>query len=246
LSRRSGSGADDRTAHPAFDTIADRYDLLNRLLSLGLDRSWRRQAVRAVPPQGGESVLDVCAGTGDLTLEVWRTGLARRVIGLDRSPSMLALARSKSPRAGGPEYVLGDALSLPFPDADFDLVTIGFGLRNLPDRTTAIREIQRVLRPGGRLLVLEFCPPGPGLWAGVAAWYLNTIVPALGAAFGRHPESYRYLRESVNGFPPPAVLRDELEAAGFAKVGWRLLWPGLVAYHHASRPLATRPNDKQS
>ena len=244
MSRRSGTGADDRAAHPAFDTIADRYDRLNRLLSLGLDRSWRRQAAQAVPPRVGDSVLDVCAGTGDLTLEIWRTGLAHRVVGLDRSSSMLALARSKSPREGGPEYVLGDALSLPFSDADFDLVTIGFGLRNLPDRAAAIREIQRVLRPGGRLLVLEFCPPGRGLWAGAAGWYLNTIVPILGAAFGRHPESYRYLRQSVNGFPPPPALRDEIEAAGFAKVGWRLLWPGLVAYHHATRPLAPRPGDE--
>jgi demethylmenaquinone methyltransferase / 2-methoxy-6-polyprenyl-1,4-benzoquinol methylase len=206
-----------------FDRIAPVYDAMNRVMSAGLDRSWRRAAARSVVGPG-DSVLDVCCGSGDLALAARDAG--GRVTGLDFSQPMLERARRKAPEI---DWVEGDALSLPFGDEAFDAVTIGFGLRNLADAARGLAELRRVLRPEGRIAVLELTRPRGALAPFYRLW-LELLVPA-GARLLPGGSEYGYLPASVRRFPGPVDLARLLDGAGFGEIRWRLFAGGAVALH---------------
>jgi demethylmenaquinone methyltransferase/2-methoxy-6-polyprenyl-1,4-benzoquinol methylase len=217
-----------------FDRVAPRYDARNRLFSLNRDRAWRRRAARRAALQPGQTALDLCTGTGKLAHELRPyVQPGGRVIGIDFSPAMLELARSREP---GIDFRLGDVTKLAEPDASVDAVTIAFGLRNLVDRAGALREMHRVLRPGGRLVILEFAPPPKGLLMRAYRFYLGRLMPAL-VGLGNRGEAaaYRYLADSVTGFLEPAELARQLEALGF-RVSVERMSAGIVAIHTAIRP----------
>ena len=204
-----------------FDAIAPRYDVLNHVLSAGIDRRWRTEAIRSLRLTGHETVLDVCTGTGDLALEARRRQAAARVIGVDFSGAMLALGLRKVKAgggAGGVALIRGDAVRLPVADRSADAATIGFGIRNVQEPEAAIREIARTLRPGGRLAILEFGVPNvPGVGA-LYRWYFTRVLPRLGRAVSGHAAAYSYLPASVGAFPPPEEFARTLESAGFTEV----------------------------
>jgi demethylmenaquinone methyltransferase / 2-methoxy-6-polyprenyl-1,4-benzoquinol methylase len=196
LVRTDGSGA-------MFDRIARRYDLLNRVISLGIDRRWRKLTIDALKLRPGARVLDLATGTADLGLLAARAGAS--VVGVDPSPAMMDIGRAKASRAGLADRIgfqVGDAQALPFADATFDAVCMGFGIRNVPDRPAAVREMARVTRPGGRVAILELCEPR-GLLGPFARFYVHSVVPRLGALLSGAPE-YRYLERSIATFPAPA------------------------------------------
>jgi demethylmenaquinone methyltransferase/2-methoxy-6-polyprenyl-1,4-benzoquinol methylase len=211
-----------------FDQIAPRYDTANSVFSLDRDRAWRRRAARLTRLRPGQTALDLCTGTGKLAHEL--LPLVRpggRVIGIDFSPGMLALARKAEPEV---EFRQGDVSRLAEADASVHAVTIGFGLRNLVNRDAALREMRRVLRPGGRLVVLEFAPPTGPLMAAYR-FYLGRVMPAVvRLSSAGESKAYRYLAETVSGFPQPAMLARELEAIGF-DVAVQRMTIGIVAFH---------------
>ncbi len=199
-----------------FDRIAGRYDLLNRLMSLGLDRGWRRKAVAALPQAPGTRVLDLATGTADVALEVLRRNPEATVVGLDPSPEMLAVGTAKVARRGLAERISlrqGQAEDLPFADDAFDGVTIAFGIRNVPDRRRALAEMARVTRAGGRVVILELGEPASGLLAPLARFHVRQLVPRLGAWLSGEPE-YRYLQTSIADFPPAAEFAGLMADAG--------------------------------
>jgi demethylmenaquinone methyltransferase/2-methoxy-6-polyprenyl-1,4-benzoquinol methylase len=207
-----------------FDRIAPVYDLMNRVMTAGLDGRWRRlTAEAAVRP--GDRVLDACCGTGDLALADERAG--GRVVGLDFSERMLERARRKS---GSIEWMRGDLLDLPFGDASFDAATVGFGVRNVADLERSLRELRRVLRPSGRLGVLEITEPRGLLRPFYRLWFYG-VVPLLVGRVLRGGSAYSYLPASVRRFPGPDDLAALLERAGFGDVSFRLLAGGIVALH---------------
>jgi demethylmenaquinone methyltransferase/2-methoxy-6-polyprenyl-1,4-benzoquinol methylase len=206
-----------------FDRIAPVYDAMNRAMTLGLDRRWRRATVAAVVAPG-DRVLDACCGTGDLALAAARAG--GRVTGLDFSERMLEHARRKSTAV---EWVSGDVLALPFADAAFDAATVGFGVRNLDDHARGLAELRRVLRPGGRLGVLEITRPR-GLLAPFYRLWFDGLVPLLGKLLPGG-SAYTYLPASVRRFPGPEELAELLRSAGFSDVEFRLFAGGIVALH---------------
>jgi len=206
---RGGSGQ-------MFDAIAERYDLLNRIISLGVDQGWRRKTVDALELQPGHRVLDIATGTGDLALAVLGRTPDVRVVGLDPSPKMLEVAERKLAARGvgeRAELVLGEAESLPFPDGHFDGVTVAFGIRNVPDRPRALAEMARVVRPGGRVAILELSEPRRGAMGALARFHIHTVVPRIGALLSGSRE-YRYLEQSIARFPPPEEFVDMMKAAG--------------------------------
>ena len=211
-----------------FDRIAPVYDLMNRVMTAGLDQRWRRLAVGEVV-WPGDRVLDACCGTGDLAVAAERRG--GRVVGLDFSPRMLECAR---PKSGTIEWVQGDALSLPFSDAEFDSATVGFGVRNLEDLEGGLRELARVLRPGGKLAVLEITRPHGILRPFFRLWF-DVLVPFAGRVLPGG-EAYTYLPASVRRFPGPEDLSALMERAGFETVRFRLLGGGTVALHVGAKP----------
>ena len=211
-----------------FDRIAPVYDLMNRLMTAGLDGRWRRRAAaKVVWP--ADRVLDACCGTGDLAIEAERRG--GRVVGLDFSPRMLERARRKS---GTIEWVQGDALALPFADGEFDAATVGFGVRNLEDLERGLVELGRVLRPGGRIAVLEITRPRGLLRPFFRLWF-DVLVPLAGKILPGG-KAYTYLPASVRRFPGPEDLSALLERAGFGDVQYELLGGGSVALHTGARP----------
>jgi len=204
-----------------FSRIARRYDFLNRLLSMGVDRRWRAALVRELGP-GRLLVVDSCCGTGDLSAELERSGA--RVLGVDFTVPMLARARDKA----GALFVGGDALCLPVRDGAADATTIAFGLRNLADRAQGLRELARVVRPGGRVLVLEFSlPRGPVLRA-LYRVYFTRVLPLVGGWISGEPAAYRYLPDTVLAWPGPDELRSEMEAVGLEQCGYRRLSGGIA------------------
>jgi demethylmenaquinone methyltransferase / 2-methoxy-6-polyprenyl-1,4-benzoquinol methylase len=210
-----------------FDRISPVYDPMNRLMTAGLDRRWRRLAVRAVVRRG-DRVLDACCGTGDLALEAERAG--GRVTGLDFSERMLERARRKSPAV---EWVRGDVLALPFADETFDAATVGFGIRNVEDLEAGLRELARVLRPGGRIACLEITRPRGALCPFFTLWF-DGLVPLAGRVLPGGA-AYSYLPASVRRFPGPEELGEALRRSGFGEIAWRLLGGGIVALHAATR-----------
>lgn len=227
MTYRSGTLAPD-AVRGMFDRIAPVYDAMNRLMTGGLDQRWRRLAVSEVV-WPGDRVLDACCGTGDLAVAAEQRG--GRVVGLDFSERMLARARGKS---GTIEWVRGDALALPFGDGEFDAATVGFGVRNLVDLEGGLRELGRVLRPGGRLAVLEITRPRGILRPFFRLWF-DVLVPLAGRVLPGG-SAYTYLPASVRRFPAPEDLSALLERAGFEDVTHRLLGGGIVALHVARRP----------
>ncbi len=226
--------AREKQVQTIFSEIAPRYDLLNHVLSLNIDRSWRRKAVDLLgwerAPRG--RFLDACAGTYDLSLELARRGdFEGTVISSDFAQPMLVVGKEKlSGAAVAP--VCGDTLELPFPDDTFDGATVGFGVRNLSDLDRGFREFKRVLRPGAKLVVLEFTvPPNPIMRAGYML-YFKHILPVVGRVVSGHPWAYTYLPNSVREFPGPKALAGKLTDAGFEGAQWRLLTGGIAAIHH--------------
>lgn len=223
----------ERQVQRIFSEIAPRYDLLNHVLSLNIDRSWRRKAVARVgwetAPDG--RYLDACAGTFDLALELERReGFRGRVVASDFAHPMLVQGGAKI--AGASIHaVCGDSLELPFPDAAFEGATVGFGVRNLSDLRRGLAEFRRVLQPGRRLVILEFTtPPNPVVRAGYML-YFRRILPVVGRIVSGHPWAYTYLPESVKEFPGPAELGTLMESVGFHDVGWQLVTGGIAAIH---------------
>lgn len=212
-----------------FDRIAGRYDVMNRLMTLGLDLWWRQVTVRAARPRGARA-LDLGCGTGDLTAEFLRQG-ARLVVGVDGARRMLLGAQCKLAGRAELGLIQGDVLRLPLPDATFDVVASAFVLRNLADLEAGYREMRRVLRPGGRVLALEICRPPLGAWGRVLEFHFQRVVPALGAAVARAPRAYQYLPASLEDLPSPARMAALLVNAGFAGVAWWRLPPGNVSVH---------------
>ena len=215
-----------------FDRIAPRYDRLNRLLSLGVDVGWRRQAVRAALADAPARVLDVATGTADLALMLKRARPQAEVIGVDFAEAMLAVGRAKAVRLGlGVELRRGDALALPFDDASFDALTVAYGLRNFADVARGLAEMRRVVRRGGRVVVLEFPPPPANLAGRALRWYGRTVMPTIGGLLSGDRSAYAYLPASTEAFLAPGELTAALQAAGFDQVRHRLQSYGVSALH---------------
>lgn len=224
-----------------FNRIAGTYDLLNRLLSMGIDQRWRRELARNLPSGNGLAVLDLATGTGDQLISILsgeNGGRFSRGVGLDPAEEMLAHGRAKlrtAGLAGKAEMQLGDAQTLPFPDASFDAVTISFGIRNVADAPRALREMARVLKPGGRLLVLEFSlPPNPAARA-LYLTYFRHILPAIGGLISGQGAAYRYLNETVEAFPYGEAFCEWLRAAGFFRTQARPLTLGIATLYVADK-----------
>jgi demethylmenaquinone methyltransferase/2-methoxy-6-polyprenyl-1,4-benzoquinol methylase len=229
-----------------FTEIAPRYDLLNHLLSLELDRLWRARAAKRLRPvflNGEARVLDLCCGTGDLAIALNRRYTAH-VTGVDFAHSMLVRAKKKSARLNSKtlaqlrpiRYIEADALRLPFADGTFDLVTSAFGFRNLANYEAGLREIHRVLKPGGTAAILEFAEPPEGLLGGLYRWYFCNVLPKIGGLISRDKAAYKYLPKSVARFFRPSELAALLTSVGYQSVDYRVWTFGTVALHTALRP----------
>ena len=219
---------DPRDVAAMFDEVAPRYDLTNTVLSMGQDRRWRKAVAHALDLRPGERALDLAAGTATSSAALATSGAT--VVGCDFSLGMLRMGRGK-----GVPLVAGDALRLPFADASFDAVTISFGLRNVQRTDEALREMLRVTRPGGRLVVCEFSHPTWRPFRTVYSEYLMRLLPAVATKVSSDPAAYVYLAESIRAWPDQAALAAVIGQAGWQRVGWRDLSGGIVALHRATR-----------
>ena len=209
LQKMDGSGA-------MFDAIAHRYDLVNRVVSFGIDKRWRRKTIAALELAAGDRVLDLATGTADLAIAVARSCDGVEVIGIDPSAGMLSVGAHKVGRAGLSDRIAllaGDAQALDLADGSVDAVCMGFGIRNVPDRAQALREIARVTRRGGRVAILELSEPRSGILGPLARFHVHTLVPRIGSWLSRAPQ-YRYLEKSIAKFPAPAQFAATMEANG--------------------------------
>lgn len=224
-----------------FDGIARRYDTLNHVLSGGLDLLWRKRAIRALQLPPGGRLLDMCTGTGDLALAAVRAVRGSSVVGVDFSGEMLryGLAKVRDAGLGGRvRLVRGDATRVPLPDASVDAASVAFGIRNVVDRDQACREFARVLKPGGRLVILEFGNPTLPGWRQFYAWYSRVVLPRIGAVISGDRVAYSYLPASIGQFPAPEAFSRDVKAAGFSSVTWKAMTFGTVYLYIATR--ATR------
>ncbi|MES2918018.1 MAG: bifunctional demethylmenaquinone methyltransferase/2-methoxy-6-polyprenyl-1,4-benzoquinol methylase UbiE [Pseudomonadota bacterium] len=218
-----------------FHSVADRYDIMNDLMSLGVHRLWKRYAIEMSAVRPGQQVLDIAGGTGDLAKAFSkRVGASGRVVLADINASMLGVGRDRLIDAGlsqNLEFVQANAECLPFADNSFDLVTIAFGLRNVTDKNAALRSMYRVLKPGGRLLVLEFSKPVAEPLAKVYDAYSFTLLPMMGQIVAQDAASYRYLAESIRMHPDQETLKGMMDSAGFERTDYHNLTGGIVALH---------------
>jgi demethylmenaquinone methyltransferase/2-methoxy-6-polyprenyl-1,4-benzoquinol methylase len=219
-----------RYVRALFATIADRYDFITVALSYGQDRRWKRRVIALAAPRTGQRVLDLATGTGDLAFAAAARGA--RVVGLDVTHRMIELARQKSDRA---HFIVGDMLALPFPVGSFDIVTTGYGLRNVPDLAQAIDEISRVLVPGGQALSLDFNRPSNPLIRALYLCYLTLVGAALGWTLHRDPDTYRYIPASIRQYPGAEAVERMFASRGFSRVRHYRVLGGLMAIHHATR-----------
>ncbi|MDW5376352.1 bifunctional demethylmenaquinone methyltransferase/2-methoxy-6-polyprenyl-1,4-benzoquinol methylase UbiE [Halomonas sp. HP20-15] len=228
---------DEKAARVAdvFHSVASRYDLMNDLMSMGIHRLWKRLTLERSGVRRGHQVLDIAGGTGDLTLKfAQRVGPAGRVVLADINASMLRVGRDKlldQGVGGNVEYVQANAECLPFPDNSFDCITIAFGLRNVTDKDAALASMARVLKPGGRLLVLEFSKPVHGALSRVYDEYSFRLLPKIGEWVAHDADSYRYLAESIRMHPDQETLKAMMERAGLERVEYTNLTGGIVALH---------------
>lgn len=221
---------DGATIQRLFADVAPGYDRANHALSLGIDTWWRRQTVREVGIAPGERGLDVCAGTGDLSLALQRAGA--EVVGADFCAPMLVRAAAKAVQRPGVRFLAGDAMSLPFADATFHFATVAFGIRNVSDACGALREMARVVRPGGRVVVLEFTKPRVPIVGHAYRFYFRRILPRLGRLIsGVKSDAYRYLHDSVMLFPERGEFLDLMAKAGLREPRMRLLTGGIAAIY---------------
>lgn len=220
-----------------FDRVAGNYDALNSVMTAGLHHRWRERAAERAELSVGDAALDVCCGTGDLALELsTRVSPGGSVVGCDFSEPMLDLAREKAAQRGGEgvRFEWADALALPYDAERFDAVTVGFGVRNLADLDRGLSEMGRVLKPGGRAVILEITQPTrPPLSLFYSLWF-DRLVPLLGS-FSSDPEAYSYLPESVRSFPSPLGLAEKMDRAGFERIRYTVLAGGIIAIHSGIR-----------
>jgi demethylmenaquinone methyltransferase/2-methoxy-6-polyprenyl-1,4-benzoquinol methylase len=213
-----------------FSRIASRYNLINDLQSFGMHRLWKRTLIRSAKIRGGETALDVCCGTGDLALRLAEAGA--HVFGSDFTPEMLVQARERSVQV---MWVQADALELPFPAESFDVVTVGYGLRNLSDFSLGIRELLRIVKPGGRLLILDFGKPAHPLWRGLYFTYLRMVVPVFGLIFCGDSAAYSYILESLENYPAQEGVTTLLKETSCAEVRVKNFFGGAMSLHIATK-----------
>jgi len=223
-----------------FAAIARRYDLLNDVQSFGLHRRWKRRVIELAAVQSGNRALDLCCGTGDLALALARRGA--EVTGLDFSPAMLEIAEARRQRNFKPpisnlKFMAGDALQLPFPDASFDIVTVGYGLRNLTSWEKGLAEMHRVARPGARLVVLDFGKPANALWRGIYFAYLKCAVPLLGWMFCGNADAYAYILESLKQYPAQPAVAAKMRELKLANVRVINFLGGAMAINYGEKPI---------
>ncbi len=217
-----------------FDDISPRYDLLNRLLSFGLDVLWRERLAAFLPRNEGQRVLDVATGTADVLLALIKDHRVQAGFGVDMAERMLDIGRAKAARLGFENRITlhrGDAGQLPFNDNTFDTVTIAFGIRNMDDHNQILREMRRVLKPGGRALVLEFSLPENKILRTLHVFYLRTVVPAIGGLISGHGKAYRYLNQTIEHFPCGAAFCAIMQDAGFQNVNAHPLMGGIATIY---------------
>ncbi len=223
-----------------FSSIAPRYERFNAWSSLGTYRHWRQALVEAAPVDGQSVVLDVAGGTGDVSFALARAKHPAHIVCTDLVPEMLRVAENHYQNGAADGVTIGfsvaDAQALPFSDGSFDVVTIAYGIRNIPDRKRALTEMHRVLKPGGSLLCLEFSTPSNPLWRALYGFYRDHIIPLWGRLIAGESESFTYLAHSIKAFPTQADYAALLESVGFSEVSWQNLTGGIAALHIASKP----------
>jgi len=227
-----------RDVHKMFDRIAGRYDLLNHLLSANIDKRWRRKVARLLPDGDSLSVLDLACGTGDQLITLYDSGQVAEGTGIDLAEKMLAVGRAKISRLGLDNTLslqTGDAGEIPFDNDRFDAVTISFGIRNMTDVNQTLSEMHRILRPGGRALILEFSLPGNRLLQSGYLFYLRHILPKLGAAISGDSSAYRYLNETIETFPHGPAFCELMTDAGFKAVSQTTLSAGIVSIYQGDK-----------
>jgi demethylmenaquinone methyltransferase/2-methoxy-6-polyprenyl-1,4-benzoquinol methylase len=230
---------DAKKVEQMFSSIAPRYDLLNHVLSFGLDFGWRRKVARETARIDCRRILDVCTGTGDMAVDLSRFWKGRAFVeGIDFSRELLAIAREKAKKAGLDDKITfreGNAERLPYENEQFDAVTITFGLRNINNREYALREFLRVTRSGGCFVCLEFSRPTTLVFQKTYSFYLLKIVPFISRIFGSNSAAYEYLGNTIRDFPPPAALAGLIESAGWKNVAYKKLAGGIVAIHRGEK-----------
>ena len=218
-----------------FDKIAEHYDLMNTVMSGGMHHFWRKRATKLVLGNMNGEVLDVATGTGDFALEFVKNPLVERVIGLDFANNMIPIAKKKAAKQGmsmKSDWLLGDALNLPFSNDRFICVTVGFGMRNFADKNAALEQMLRVLKPGGKVVILDIIPISDnGLIGKLMKLYFRGLVPILGAVLARNREAYTYLPESVEGYLAPKDLAKLMERVGFNNVNYGTMFMKTIAFH---------------